>query len=173
VGAEELAGVEVKGVGVVASRVIGGGVEGVEAVEFGFDLGTVGEGEAEAAEDLDRAILDKGEGVEGADRELTCGHRDIEVGDGGGVGGILELLLAVIERSADGLAGGVEGSTEFGFVLIGEITHLSSEGVERTLFAEEFDAGVLKGGFGGSGFDSGECFGLDLCGLLGHARDWL
>jgi len=95
VGAEEFSGVEVEGVGVVARGVVGGGVEGIEAMEFAFDFWSIGEGEAEAAEDLDGAVFDDGEGVEGADGEFTCRHGDVEVGDGGGIGGVLEFLFTL------------------------------------------------------------------------------
>jgi len=149
--------------------VVGGGVEGVEAVEFGFNLGAVGEGEAESAEDLNRAVFDDGERVKGADGEFAGRHGDIESGHGSGIAGVLELLFAGLECSADGLAGGIEGGAKFGLFLVGEVPHFSGKGIERAFFAEELDAGFLEGGFGGSCFDGGEGFSLDLGGLLGHA----
>ncbi len=169
-GAEELAGVEVEGVGVVSRGVISGRVEGVEAVELGFDFRAIGEGEAEASQNLDRTVLDDGERVEGTDGEFAGRHGDVEASNGSGIGCVLEAPLAGIECSGDGLPGGVEGGTEFGFFLVGEVTHFSGEGVEGGFLAEEFDAGIFEGGFGGSGCDGGEGVGLDLCGLLGHVR---
>lgn len=135
VGAEEFAGVEVEGVGVVPGGVVGGGVEGVEAVEFSFDFGSVREGEAEAAKDLDGAVLDDGEWVQGPGGEGAGRHGRIDACDEGGIGSILKALFLSIESCGDGLPGGVEGGTEFGLFLIGEVAHFGGEGVERAFLA--------------------------------------
>jgi hypothetical protein len=87
VGAEEFAGIEVERVLFVAGRVVGGGVEGVEAVEFVFDFRAVGEGEAHAAEDADGLVADLGERVERAGGEGAGGQGDVDAGEGGAVGG--------------------------------------------------------------------------------------
>ena len=170
-GAEEFTGVEVEGVGVVARGVIGGGVESIEAVELGFDFGSIGEGEAEAAEDLDGAVLHDGEWVQGPGGEAACRHGGVDACDGGGVGSVLKTLLTSVEGSFDGLAGGIEGGAKLGLFLVGEVAHFSGEGIERALFAEEFDAGVFKGRFGGRGLDGGEGIGLNLFGLLDHVEE--
>ena len=145
-----------------------GGVEGVEAVEFGFDLRSISEGEAQAAKDLNGAVLDDGERVEGSDGEFPGGHGDVEAIDGGFIGRVLLTLFTSLESGVDGLACGIECCAEFGFFLVGEVAHFSGEGIEGRFFAEEFDAGFFEGGFGGGCFDRGEGIGLDLGGLLGH-----
>jgi hypothetical protein len=82
-------------------------IEGIKAVEFGFDLWSICECEAEAAEDLNCAILDDSEGVEGSNREFAGRHGDINSFDGGGVSGVLEFLFASFEGEGDCLSGGV------------------------------------------------------------------
>ena len=52
-------------------------IEGIEAVEFSFDLWSICESEAEAAEDLNSAVLDDSEGVKGSSWELAGRHSDI------------------------------------------------------------------------------------------------
>jgi len=59
--------IEVEGVLFVARRVVGGGVQGVEVVEFGVDFRPGGEGESHAAEDVDAAVHQAGDGVPGAE----------------------------------------------------------------------------------------------------------
>lgn len=137
-------------------------------MEFSFDLGPVGEGKAKPAKDLNGAILNDGERMKGSGGEFPGGHGDIETFDRGGVGGVLEFLLGGVEGCVDGLTSRIEGGTKFGFLLVGKVAHFSGEGVERALFAEEFDAGVFERGFGGGVGDCGEGVGLDLGGLLGH-----
>jgi hypothetical protein len=86
VGAEKAAVVEVEGVALVAGGVVSGGVEGVEAVPFGLDLGAFSEGEAHAAESGDGEVADLREGVEGAGALAgATGQGEIESGDGGGI----------------------------------------------------------------------------------------
>ena len=63
-GAEEFTIIEVKSVFFIPGGMIGWGVEGVEAVEFGFDFWPICEGEAHAAEDLDRIVFDECDGVQ-------------------------------------------------------------------------------------------------------------
>jgi hypothetical protein len=70
VGAQEFAGVEIEGVLLVARRVVGGRVEGVETMELVLDFRAVGEGEAHAAEDGDGLVADQRERM-----ERTSGQR--------------------------------------------------------------------------------------------------
>ncbi len=64
--AKEFAIFEVEGVLLVAGGVVGWGVEGVEIVEDGFNIGTIGDGEAEGLKNGGNALGDLGDGVAGA-----------------------------------------------------------------------------------------------------------
>ena len=66
VGAEELAGIEVKGVLLISCRVVIRSVESVEAMELVLDFRPVGEGESHPAENRDRLVADVGQGMERA-----------------------------------------------------------------------------------------------------------
>lgn len=57
--AEEFAGVEIERIFLVAGGVIGGSVERIEAMVFVFDFRAIGEGEAHAAQDLDRFVANE------------------------------------------------------------------------------------------------------------------
>ena len=69
----KLAGVEVEGVFLVASRVVGRSIESVEAVELVFDFGSFGEGETHATENLNGIVLDASEGMKAAGMDFTTG----------------------------------------------------------------------------------------------------
>mgnify|MGYP000669288013 CR=1 FL=1 len=77
-GAEELAGIEIESIGVVARGVIGGSIEGVEAVELGFDFRSAGHRESHAAKCLRRQIQDLRDGVKCAGLLWIAGERDID-----------------------------------------------------------------------------------------------
>ena len=140
-------------------------------MELGFDLGAIGEREAEAAEDLDRAVLDDCQRMKCSAGKGAGGERGVEIGDGTGISGVLQGLLLGLKGSANRLAGGIESSAEFGFFLVGEVAHFAGQCVERAFLAQELHAGVLKNRLRGGGFDGGEGFGLDLCGLLLHGGE--
>ena len=103
-----------------ARGVVGGGVEGVEVVPDGVDVGAVGDDEAHAAEDGDGGVHDEGDGVLVSESALASGKGDVEgaVGlglaleaAGGGLEGVLEFLLDGVEGLADGgSVGGGDGA---------------------------------------------------------------
>ena len=162
VGAEKATVVEVEGVALVAGGVIGGGVEGVEAVPFGLDFGAFGEGEAHAAEGGDGEVADLGEGMDGADAEAGAAWEgDVESGDGGGVFGGLESELAGGDSVGDGGADFVEFGADVFFKVGGDILHAGAEGGELAFFAEEVDAEGFEGGLIGGGVEGGEGFGVE------------
>ena len=72
VGAEQAAVGQIKGVLLVARRMIGRGVERVEAMPFGFDVRTFRERETHPAENADRAIEHLGEGMQAAELARRC-----------------------------------------------------------------------------------------------------
>ncbi len=85
---------EVKGVLLVTRGVVGQRVERIEIEDFVFDVGAVGEREAEAAENLDGAVARLQHGMKRAGRLVTAGQRGIEVGRFGRGG---QLGLAGVE----------------------------------------------------------------------------
>lgn len=169
-GAQEFAGVEIECIFFVTSGVIGGGVEGVEAMVFIFDFRAIGEGEAHAAQDLDRFIADQGEGVEAASGKRTGGKSEVDSGERGGIGDGLDGGLLFLKRGGDGGAGSVERLAEGGFFFVGDVLDQGSGEGERAFFSENRDAGVIEGARIGSGGDEFKGGRLDGCDLLVHGR---
>jgi hypothetical protein len=106
VGAEKPAVRQIKGVLLVARGVIGRGVEGVEAMPFGFHVRTFGERKAHPPENADPAIEHLGEGMQAAQLGGDAGKRDVDV-----------LELACLPRGAKALGGlldcGRDGAARF------------------------------------------------------------
>ena len=63
----------------IASRMVVGEVHGAIDVPVVLHLGTFGEGEAEAREDIDDLVLDDGQGMARAKRDGVSGTREVEV----------------------------------------------------------------------------------------------
>ena len=78
VGAQQVAAIQPEGVLHVARRVVGGNVEGVEVVIFGFHLGAVEHREAQREEQLFELALDARDGVQMAAARAGRGQREIE-----------------------------------------------------------------------------------------------
>ena len=169
-GPEEFSGVEIEGVFFVAGRMVGGGVEGVEAMEFIFDFRAVGEGESHAAEDADGLIADQGEWVQRADVDLAGGQSHVDAGERGAVGDFPEGELFVLERGGDGGAGGVEELADGGFVLFRHVLDAGGDEGERAFFAEHGHAGVVERAFVRGGGDLRKRFSLDGFDLLLHGK---
>ncbi len=174
VGAEKAAVVEVEGVALVAGGVVGGGVEGVEAVPFGFDFGAFGEGEAHAAEGGDGEVADLCEGVQGAGALAgATGEGDVESGDGSGVFGGLESELAGGDAVGDGSADFVEFGANVFFDVRGDVLHTGAEGGEFAFLAEVVDAEGFESGLVGGGVEGGEGFGVEGGEVGEHRRTFL
>ena len=131
VGTKEASVGEIEGIFFVASGVIGGGIEGIEAMPFGFDVGAIGESEAHSAEDLDGPVLELGDGVE---RTLGGGgawERGIDAGESEGIGMGGEFEFALVEGGGDGVTGIVEEFTDARFVVFSERLHAFAEEGDR------------------------------------------
>ncbi len=151
VATEEFAVFEVEGVLFVAGGVVGWGVERVEVVEDGFDVGAVGNGEAEGLEDGGDALGDLGDGVAGAEGVPLSGLSEVEGGGGGcGFGGGLFGLNEIGELNFEF----VDGFAEEGLFGGGYLFELGHDLGEASFAGEVFDADGFDG-FGGFGVLSG------------------
>ena len=127
VGAKEASVWEVEGIFFVAGGVIGGGIEGIEAMPFGFDVGAIGEGEAHSAEDLDGPILELGDGVEGTLEAGGAWERGVDASESEGIGIGGEFQFALVEGGGNGVAGIVEEFADARFVFFSERLHAFAE----------------------------------------------
>ena len=147
---------------------VGGGVERVEAMPLGLDVGAVGEGEAHAAEDLDGAVLELGDGMQRA-------------GPRGGPGRVTSMPAKAAASASARRAAFASSSAAVTAVRTSlrslPMRGLSSletsfmpllSGGEGAGLAEEADAGLLDGGFIGGGGDGSEGVGAELFELGVH-----
>ena len=149
----------------VARGVVGGGVEGVEAVILGFDLGAVGDSEADFAQDAAHLFADERERVIGAGADV--GGRERSVDGGAELGlkfGGFDLRERGIKQRLEAGFGFVDELAERGALLLRDGAHLFHQRGEFTVGADvaglggfEFGARFQRGEFGG-GFreDGGE-----------------
>ena len=92
---------QIKGVLLVARRMIGGRVERIETMPLRLDVRPIGEREAHAAENLDRAILELRDRMQRAEPRRGAGQRHIDAGKRRGIGVGEQRGLAFIERRGD------------------------------------------------------------------------
>ena len=152
VGAEQrpVGGVQKEGVLRVAGGMIGGSVEGVEAVTLALDLRAVGHGETDFAEAADDVLGDLGEWVLLAKR--TAASRRGEVGGAlRGGGGELEFLASSVERLGEFGLGQVDRLAGGGAFLLGQAAHLLEQSGELAVGAEVLHAHVVELGQGVGG----------------------
>ena len=170
VGAEEFSGIKVEGIFFVSSRMVGRGVESVEAMELVFDFRAIGEREAHAAEDADGFIPDKCERVERADRNLAGGERDVDPGECGAIGDFPEVNLFYLEGGGDLGAGGVEELADGGLVFLGHVLDARSDEGEGAFFAKHGHSCVVERAFVTGSGDLRKRFSLDGFDMLLHVK---
>jgi len=98
------------------------------------------------------------------------GQGEIDPGEGGVVGDFLEGILFPLKSFGDRGAGGVEGLTEGGFFLVGDVLDERPGEGECAFFPENGDAGVIEGSHVAGGGDEFEGGGLDAGNLLVHGQ---
>jgi hypothetical protein len=116
-------------------------VERVEVEDLVFDVGAVGEREAEAAKDLDGAVARLQDGMERAGRLVAAGQRGIEVG---GLGGGRELGLFRVESGGDFVLGRVGGLADDGLLVAGDLGHALEQLGPASAAREVLDADFLE-----------------------------
>ncbi len=134
-----------------AGRMVHGGVQRVEVVPHGVDVGAVRDDEAHAAEDGDGGVHDKEDGMLVADFGLASGQGEVEC--------VLflfllfELIGAVVESLLDGVFDGVERLADGGFLLRRDGAELGHQGGEGSFAADVFGSDSLEGLFVVDGLD--------------------
>ena len=139
------AGGEIESILLIARRVVGGRVEGIEAVILAFDLRAVGDGESRLAQDAAHFLPHERQRVAGAGPGVRRRQRGVDrrpeprsefaVADPGERG--VEMLLQARLRLVDELAHG-------GSLLLRHRAHLLHEGGEFAVGADVPGLGGLK-----------------------------
>ena len=171
VGAEKPPVGKIEGILLVARRMVGGGVQRVEAVPLGLDVGAVGDGEAEPAEDLDGAVDQQGERVERTRLGSRAREGCVDGSERGRVGLGGEGVFLLLKGCRDGGAQVVEKLPHDGSLLLGEGAHSLAEQRDGTGLAEEADACLLQRRGVGRSRDCGERLDPELLDLGFHGRD--
>lgn len=125
-----------------------GGIEGVEVVEFGFDIRTICDGEAELGEDAGHLVDDSGDGVDGAASVPVPGEGEIKCFGRRGRG--FKRRLPAIQGFGDGIPEGVEGLSKGGFFGGGHVPQIFHQSGKRSVPSDVFDTKI---------FDFGRIFG--------------
>jgi hypothetical protein len=107
-GAEKPPVGKIEGVLLVARGMVGGSVQRIKAVPLGLDVGAVGDGEAEPAEDLDGAVDQQGERVERPSLGSRTREGCVDGSERGRVGLCGEGAFLLLKRGRDGGAQVVE-----------------------------------------------------------------
>lgn len=102
--------------------------------------------------------------------EVAWGECGVDVGEGCAVGEVLEGDLFFLEGGGDGDAGGVEGLSKGGFLVVGDVLDGGSGESEGALFSKDGDAGFIESARVGGGGDEFEGLGMDGGDLLVHGR---
>ena len=102
VGAKKPAIGQVKGVGLVPRRMIGRGVERIEAMPFVFDVGAFREGESHPAKESDRAVEHLGERMKRADLVRRAGQGNVDLGERACFLRRAQLFAGLLERGGHG-----------------------------------------------------------------------
>ena len=132
-------------------RMVHGGVQRVEIVPHGVDVGAVRDDETHAAEDGDCGVHDKEDGMLVADFRLASGQREVEC--------VLlflfllELVGAVVESLLDGVFDGVERLADGGFFFRRDGSELGHQGGKGAFPADVFGADRFEGLFVVDGLD--------------------
>lgn len=146
VGAEKVAGVEVKGVLHIARRVIGGKIEPFEVVVFGIDVGAELNGKAHPYEDGDDPVHHLGDRVGLAKEGAAAWESDVEaLLLEGGVSLLgFEAGQAIVAVGDEFIAKRVDHLAEAGALICVAVAQLGHEGLDGPLFAQILDLEVLQ-----------------------------
>lgn len=149
---------------------VGGSVQGVEAVGFVLDLGPIGDGEADFTEGSDDILGGLSEGVESAEVGLAAWGG--EVGGLFGEGGLEgEVGSALAEEVFQFRFGGIDGFAGGWAFLFGEGAQLFHEGGELSIGADPGAFGAFEGGDIGCGLEfqgGGLLEGVEIGEQRGH-----
>jgi hypothetical protein len=141
-----------------------GDVEGDEVVEFVFDFGAGGDGEAHSAEEFGQLVCDLGDDVGSADLGFGAGFGDVAVilggGDVGGEGGLF-LFEGLGDFGFDGVDALADG---FLFGTMGELDEVCGV-FDFAVGAEVADAPLFEVGGGGDLLEVGEGAGAEVVDL--------
>jgi len=148
----------VDGVHLLARRVVGRDVHGVEVQVGGLHLGALGELVAHADEHVDHGLFDLGEQVRTARWNHGRRHRQVQpFGTQAGVQlASLQHHHARVERCLEVLLEGVELLAQFTPTVRVQAAHLLLDSGERRLATGEPDPDVLQVGHVGGVSDGGE-----------------
>ncbi len=135
-----------------------------------LDLGTLGEGEAHAAQHLHGLIEDEGQRMQSALGQGTGRQGGIDRGEGGGVLFCDEVGAGRLERRGDGLAHLVQLLADVLLLVGGHVAHAGGGGGEAALLSEKGDAHLLERGLVGDPGDGGEGFVLNGVELGEHGK---
>ena len=127
----------------IARGMVGGRVQGVEAVILVLDLGTVGDYEPDLAETADDILSHLRERMELADDAATPGQGEIRglLGQGGFE---FELAAALSQGSFELDLGAVDGLARGGFLFLGQCAKLLHQGGELAISAQVVNPSLFK-----------------------------
>ena len=152
----------------IAGRVILRKVERGEIVPVVFDLGSVGDGEADARKDLQDAFADERDGVARAEGHRLRGKCEVDVGRGGLIGCGFEHLLEGSEFRFGGLFQFVDLRAVLLLLLGGNRFHRREQLRQDALLTQEAQTKLLDFLTVGGG-EVGDF--VEVGGEGGHARD--
>ena len=112
---------------------------------LGLDVGTVGNREAEPAEDLHRAVDQQGQRVKRSGLRRGAGQGGIDGSEGGGIGGRSKRSFLIVKGGRDGGTQFIEELPHDGALFLGKGAHPLAQQGDRSGLPEVADARLFQG----------------------------